>query len=287
MNLSAFTLSLLLVPPATTAAFQTATTTAALPQSPVESRAPLSATYRIGLEDEIRLVVVGDEQLTNVFRVQSDGGITLPYLNTVAAQGLTAIELQERIRAALAKDFFRDPLVRVEVSKYGSQFVIVQGEVRLPQRLAMTGPMTLMEALSAAGSWTPNASSVVTVARKPPAASSGVQQDFEISRINLDDLSHGVANTNISLVGGDIITVPKAETIFVQGKVKNVGVYNWEPGLTVQQAITKAGGTDDKGRNTGIKITRLVDGKNKEIAVKQLTDLVQPNDIIVVPQRRF
>jgi len=54
----------------------------------------------------------------------------------------------------------------------------------------------------------------------------------------------------------------------------------------VQQAITKAGGIDDRGRDSGLKVTRVVDGKNKEIDVR-LTDLVQPNDIIVVPARRF
>jgi polysaccharide export outer membrane protein len=256
--------------PATVAAVPVAVDPAALP----------GTSYRLGLEDEIRLVVVGEDQLTNTFRIQSDGGITLPLIGTVPAQGLTTIELQERIRAALAKDYFRNPQVRVEVSRYGSQFVIVQGEVRAPQKVAMTGPMTLNEALAAAGSWTPNASSVVNIARKRP------QRDAENIHVNLDDLSRGIAGADIPLVGGDIITVPKAETIFVQGQVKTVGVYNWEPGLTVNQAITKAGGISDKGRDSGIKITRTVDGRNKEIDVK-LTDLVQPNDIIVVAQRRF
>ena len=291
MSLSAFILSLASL--ASFAPIQAAVQTLPLPAPPAaplqgstDPNGPSAATYKIGPDDEIRIVVGGDDQLTNVFRVQSDGAINLPYLNTVPAQGLTAIELQERIRAALAKDFLRNPQVRVEVSKYGSQFVFIYGEVRMPQRLPMTGPMTLMEALSAAGSWTPNASSVVTIARRPPAGSSGAQLDAEIRRINLDDLSRGAANANIYLQGGDIITVPKAETIFVQGRVKNVGVYNWEPGLTVQQAITKAGGIDDRGRDSGLKVTRVVDGKNKEIDVR-LTDLVQPNDIIVVPARRF
>ena len=68
--------------------------------------------------------------------------------------------------------------------------------------------------------------------------------------------------------------------------MKMVGVQNWEPGLTVGQAITKAGGIDDRGRDTGIKIRRLLEGKSKEIEVK-LTDPVQANDEIVVPPRRF
>jgi protein involved in polysaccharide export with SLBB domain len=61
---------------------------------------------------------------------------------------------------------------------------------------------------------------------------------------------------------------------------------NWEPGLTVGQAIIKAGGIDDRGRDTGLKIRRVVDGKSRDLEVTK-TDLVQPNDEIIVPARRF
>ena len=253
------------------------------PPGPVSSQA---AVYRIGLEDEIRLVVVGEEQFNHEFRVQTDGSISLPLVSSVTAQGLTAIQLQERIRAALAKDYFVNPQVRAEVSKYGSQFVMVQGEVRDPGRVAMTGPMTVMGALAERGSPTANASSIVTIARKSADQAGGTPRDADILTVNFDDLRRGAAGADILLVGGDIINVRKAETFYVSGRVKIVGVQNWEPGLTVGQAITKTGGIDDRGRDIGIKLRRLLDSKSKEIEVK-LTDPVQANDEIVVPPRRF
>ncbi len=253
------------------------------PPGPVSSLAP---AYRIGLEDEIRLVVVGEDQFNHEFRVQADGSITIPLVGSVMAQGLTAMQLQDRIRAALAKDYFVNPQVRAEVSKYGSQFVMVQGEVRDPGRVAMTGPLTVMQALAERGSPTSNASSIVTIARRSVDETGGAPRNAEIMTVNLDDLRRGVAGADILLVGGDIINVRKAETFYVSGRVKMVGVQNWEPGLTVGQAITKAGGIDDRGRTTGIKIRRLLEGKSKEIEVK-LTDPVQANDEIVVPARRF
>jgi polysaccharide export outer membrane protein len=254
---------------------------------PQATAPPEQDVYRLGPDDEVALVVVGEDEFNHTFRIQADGGLLLPWIGRIHAEGLTTGELQERVRAALAKDWLRDPQVRVEVSKYGSQSVMVQGEVRMPGKVPMTGPLTLMEALAAAGSPTSNASTVVTIARKPIGPDGEPSsQDAEIITVNLDDLRRGVAGTDKPLRGGDIINVPKAEVFYVQGRVRNVGMQIWEPGLTVAQAITKAGGIDDRGRSSGLKITRLVDGESKDIDVR-LTDPVQPNDIIVVPQRRF
>jgi polysaccharide biosynthesis/export protein len=255
------------------------------PAAPADPSAP--TTYKIGPEDEIRLVVVGEEQLTNVFRVQSDGGVSLPLIGTVIAQGLTTIELQDRIRDLLAKDWLRNPQVRAEVSKYGSQYVMVTGEVRIPGKVPMTGPLTLMEALAAAGSPTANASSEVTVARRAVAGPAGSSpQDATIMKINIKDLNLGVAGRDIPLRGFDQIYVPKAETFYVSGHVKNVGSQIWEPGLTVEQAVVKAGGLDDRGKWGGISVNRLVNGKLKKVDLKR-ADLVLPNDTITVPAKLF
>jgi polysaccharide export outer membrane protein len=291
MNLMTFVLSILLVG-SSAVGFQTTGQTPVsrsteAPVSPPVHPAgnplgPPAAAYRIGPDDEINLVVVGEETLTKVYRVRADGGISLPYVeDTIIAQGLTAIELQERIRVAL-KSVILSPQVRVDVSKYGSQFVMVQGEVRDPQRVPMTGPMTVMDALAAAGSPTSNAGTRATIARPNPNGA-GDPQRFDV---NLTDLRNGVTGANLPLVGGDIINVPKAEMFYVQGKVKSVGSYIWEPGLTVDQAITKAGGVDDHGKKSGLKVTRTINGKSKTIDVKS-TDLVLANDTIIVPQRMF
>jgi len=288
MNLSTLAFAILLVTPAQSTVGQAVTVASpAAPAPQTNPGGPSPATYRIGLEDEIRLVVDGEDQFNNVFRVQSDGGVALPYLGTVTAQGLTTRELEDRIRRLLIeKDLLRNPQVRAEVSKFGSQFVMVQGEVRVPQRLQMTGPMTLMEALAAAGSTTANASVVATVARTPASAPGEPPRDPLKYTIDLRDLYNGIAAANISLMNGDIINVPKTEVFYVQGRVKNVGVQNWEPGLTIDQAITRAGGVDDRGKRTGVKVNRIVDGKSRTIDVKP-TDLVQPNDNIIVPPRLF
>src|SRR3989442_9561269 len=111
-----------------------------------------SVRYTLGPQDQVKITVFDEADLTNVYRVDSDGFITFPMINRVAASGLTPAELQDRIRAMLAAGYIKNPQVRVEVEGYKSQSVIVGGEVRAPGKIPMTGTMSLIEALAAAGS---------------------------------------------------------------------------------------------------------------------------------------
>src|SRR6266850_7720941 len=122
-----------------------------------------NSRYTLGPQDQLKITVFDEPDLTNIYRVDSDGFITFPMINKVAAGGITPVELQERIRTMLASGYIRNPQVRVEVEGYKSQSVIVSGEVRAPGKIPRTGSMTLVEALAAAGSPTSSASNDVTV----------------------------------------------------------------------------------------------------------------------------
>jgi protein involved in polysaccharide export with SLBB domain len=70
--------------------------------------------------------------------------------------------------------------------------------------------------------------------------------------------------------------------------VKNPAAYTLQQqNTTVMQALAMAGGVTDRGATNRITITRVVDGVKKEIRAVKLTDIVQPNDTIVVPSRFF
>jgi polysaccharide export outer membrane protein len=209
-------------------------------------------------------------------------------INRVAASGLTPAELQDRIRALLAKDYIKNPQVRVEVEGYKSQSVIVGGEVRSPGKIQMTGTMTLIEALAAAGSPTSSAASEVMVSRqKKNADGTASGNDVEIIRVNLKDIQLGRAGRDIQLQDGDIVNVPRAQTLYVTGAVRNQGAIIFEPGMTVQQAIALAGGLTDRGSDRRIKADRIMpDGTTVEISLR-LDDKVQPNDTIKIANRIF
>jgi len=74
--------------------------------------------------------------------------------------------------------------------------------------------------------------------------------------------------------------VPKAQRFYVTGHVRSPGAYVLEPDLTVLQAISLAGGLTDRGSNKRIRILR-----DKKEYDAQLTDIVRPDDTIIVRQR--
>jgi len=231
----------------------------------------------------LKITVLDEPSLSQTYRVDSDGSITMDYIGRVRAAGATPADLQERVRAKLAEGYLKNPQVRVEIESYKSQSVIVSGEVRSPGKLPMTGAMTLLEALAAAGSPTSAASSELTVAhvRRPGSEA----RDAEVTQVNWRDLQVG-KSVDVALQDGDLIHVPKAQTFFIYGQVKNGGTYVLEPGMTVQQAVAMAGGLTDRGSDRRIHATRFVKGKSIEISLK-LQDRVQAGDTITVDQKFF
>src|SRR4051812_46049966 len=215
----------------------------ASPQRLEPAAAAAPAGYMIGPQDLLKITVFGEAELTNSYRVEADGFITFPYIGRVMASGMTLQDLQDRIRTLLSAGFIKNPQVRAEIGEFKSQSVLVGGEVRQPGKITMTGAMTLLEALAAAGSATSSASSELTIAHSRRAGATG---DSQVVRVNWKDLELGKGR-DVPLQDGDIVNVPKAQTFFITGQVRNGGPYVLEPGTTVQQAIAMAGGLNERG----------------------------------------
>ena len=179
-------------------------------------------SYRVGLQDEVKVTVFDEPDLSTMYRVDADGSISFPLIGRVQAAGTTLSELQQRITTMLSAGYIRNPQVRVEVNQYKSQFVYVIGEVRAPGKITMTGTtMTLLEALALAGSPTSSASNEVIVVHpnRPNAATAPPGTDIEGARItvNRKDLELGKTGQDVVLQDGDIINVPSAQHFYITG----------------------------------------------------------------------
>ena len=109
--------------------------------------ASASGKYQIGPQDLLKITVLDEAELSQSYRVDSDGYISFPYINRVKAAGTTLSDIQEKIRTDLISGgFLKNPQVRVEIESYKSQSVMVSGEVRSPGKITMTGAMTVLEA---------------------------------------------------------------------------------------------------------------------------------------------
>jgi polysaccharide export outer membrane protein len=108
----------------------------------------------------------------------------------------------------------------------------------------------------------------------------------EVFRVSLLELQSGNPERNLRLQAGDTVYFPRAAQVYVMGSVFRPGPYRFEEGMTVLQALTLAGGATERGSAGRTKVVRIVDGKKVEKKAKA-TDLVQPEDTLVVPERFF
>jgi polysaccharide export outer membrane protein len=256
-------------------------------------RKPSSAVvdYVVGAQDVLTITSYDQADLSGKFSVEADGTFTFPLIGRFKAGGLTLRQLEENLKKRLKDEgYFRNPQVTVAVETYKSQKVFIVGEVRTPGTYPLSGNMSLVEAIARAGSTLPSASGEAVIVHAGENASGPTMPTADakdIVRVNLRDLENGSFSHNAALTDGDTIFVPRAQSVYVFGQVRNPGAYSLQQqNTTVLQALSLAGGVTDRGSTSRIQIIRIVNGNKKEIKVK-LTDVVQPGDTVVVRERFF
>jgi polysaccharide export outer membrane protein len=120
--------------------------------------------YTLDSGDKLRIVVFGQDTLSNNYTVDAEGRVSLPLIGAVNARGLTTAQLSGAIAGRLRQSYIRDPSVAVEVATYRPFFVL--GEVTFPGQYPYVPNMTVENAIAIAGGFTPRAAkSKVTVTR--------------------------------------------------------------------------------------------------------------------------
>jgi polysaccharide export outer membrane protein len=131
--------------------------------TPVRTAAPgahaaagtVDGPYALDSGDKLRVVVFGQDGLTNSYGVDAGGNITMPLIGAVAARGLTPTELSAAIAARLRQGFIREPHVAVEIEAYRPFFIL--GEVSFPGQYPYVPNMSVETAVAIAGGFSPRA----------------------------------------------------------------------------------------------------------------------------------
>jgi polysaccharide export outer membrane protein len=118
-------------------------------------RASVETQYRLGSGDRLRVIVFGQDNLSNSYSVDGAGDISMPLIGRVRAQGLATAELERTIEARLRQGFLREPSVSAEVEAYRPFFVL--GEVAVAGQYPFIMGMTVQKAIAVAGGFTPRA----------------------------------------------------------------------------------------------------------------------------------
>jgi polysaccharide biosynthesis/export protein len=295
-----------------------------------DAQAVRPADYEIGPGDVLKVVVLGQAEMTGNFTVGPDGMVGFPILGKVKASENTTLELERKLTVLLADGILKRPQVTVTVGEYGSQRVFVTGEVPRPGQYSLKADRSLLALLGDVGALGPNVGHEVIVVRPPAGATTAsgpavplslteepgaalppeaaateapppttpaappsgipglpfVAPGSEVFRISLLELQSGNPEKNITLRAGDTVYFPRAAQVYVMGSVARPGPYRYQEGMTVLQALTLAGGATERGSAGRTKVVRIVNGRKVEKRGKA-TDLVLPEDTLMVPERFF
>lgn len=283
-------------PPAALQPPPTPAAAAAQPPASAAGDARPSLEYQVGPGDVLEVVVFGNDDLSRIPTVQTNGAIVLPLLGELQVAGLTVAEVQQKVTALLLKDYLVNPQVEVKVREYRSQFVSVVGEVNAPGRLPLRGRTRLIDALIEAKGFTARASGEVTITRTDGSFADGRQSvTVRISNSAVPSAQDAV-NLELPLRSGDIITASPKYYVTVDGEVTRPSRYAIEADLTLTGAISLAGGLTRFGSNT-VKVRRTEPATGKvsvlEVDLKDVRNgkkpdlTLLPNDVISVGRRVF
>lgn len=121
--------------------------------------------YTLDSGDKLRIVVFGQDTLSNNYTVDAQGHVNMPLIGSVPARGSTTAQLSAAITSKLRQSFIRDPSVAVDIETYRPFFVL--GEVTFPGQYPFVPNMTVENAIAIAGGFTPRAyKDKVTVTRQ-------------------------------------------------------------------------------------------------------------------------
>lgn len=264
--------------------------------------------YKVGGYDVLNILVYEEKELSReAVRVSADGYISFPFIGRLEVDNLTTSEIEKLVSRKLAEgQYLLDAHVSVMVIEFNSKGFMVLGAVKKPGSYSFKARERVLDAISSAEGIS---MTLGTYGEGPGAGKRGMiirtenpdtpQEQKVIINLDLQGLLKGSDQiSNIYLVDKDVVFIPRAEHFFIIGEVGRPGSYNLtDREITLIEAISMAGGFTPISARNRTRIIRVEDGVEKIIVVKvdAITDagkkiqdvIIQPNDVIVVPESFF
>jgi polysaccharide export outer membrane protein len=265
----------------------------------------LRAGYTLRVGDQIMLRAFEMDEISQTpFRIEGDGLINLPILGRVRAAGLTVEGLESSL-VELMKRYVRVPQVTVTVVGFSSEPIFFEGAFVHPGIYPLEGRRTLVEMISSIGGLQPNAARRIKVTRRKeigdiPLSNAITATDGSVSsvEINMASLRDNVNPAeDIVLQPFDVISVERAEMVYVTGEVGKVGGVELQErdSISVIQALTLAGGVTSNAQPKTARILRPVTNTSRRAEIPLALDQIMagkesdrpllPNDVLYIPKK--
>lgn len=269
------------------------------PESLVAGLQAKNDRYRIGFQDILEIQVFQHPSLSQRIAVSPNGTIMLFRLDKpLIAVCKTERELAGEIADAYKARFIRDPQVNVVVSEQRSQSVAVIGAVEKPGTYFINRRYHLLEMLAMAGGPNKESGTRILVARTGSSSQcrdKGDQTDGDqvaVMDFKVRDVQQG--KQTLWMQPGDVVSLLKADVIYVYGNVNKQGTIEVREPITLTQAIVSAEGMRPAAKKDKIRILRQVaDKAERQELVYNLNDIdkgkvrdpfLEPNDIVAVSE---
>lgn len=247
------------------------------------AKAATAQDYQLSLGDTIRVQVFQNPDLTVETRIAENGIVTYPLIGTIALGGLSIPAAEKKLADALRTGgFLKQPQVNITLLQVrGSQFSVL-GQVNRPGRFALdTANLRVSDALALAGGATASGDDTIIL--------SGVRDGSPFRKtIDIPALFLG-ANLpeDVMVASGDTLYVHRAPVFYIYGEAQRNGPYRIERGMTVMQGLATGGGTTSRGTDSRLQLYRKDAKGATQKFTPELTEPLQPNDVIYVRESLF
>lgn len=245
--------------------------------------------YLLGAGDEIVVAVAGRPELSGAHIVGPDGRITIPGVGTVAVGEKSRDDAAHSIDEALGKNYSGTMSSTVEVTKYGSNHILLLGAIEKPGVITFDQPPSLLEAITRGGPVL-NSDRTTQTARKCIV----YRGNDQVMNVNISERFDGRRALNdIRLRRNDVVYIPENQEslVSVVGEVTHPGPVRLNQNSTLISLLADAGGITERAGNPTILITEPSTGRIQQIKFKELLTLhggsdvtLHDGDIVYVPR---
>ena len=237
-----------------------------------------STAYVLGPDDQIVIHTLDVPDLSDKpQKIGRDGDLKLPMVGRIHAAGMTADQLEAELTTRL-KVYLQEPDVSVTLAESHSQPVSIMGAVASSGIKQLEGRKTLVQVLWLAGGLSADAGPTVRVARPLaqgriplPEAQDDPTGSFSIVDLDARKLLEGrIPDKNIAILPNDMVSVPRADVVYVIGEVNKPGPVPLGGGQTVSilEAVSSSGGTLRTAAPSRVRILRRVPGQEERAEVQ-------------------